>query len=173
MDSIVYIVGLVLGAILLLSVCYVYVRHQTFKLGSAGLAAFGVILVGMSVWQNISFSIDKDSISVQLEKALAAAEEARDEAATAKAEASRIRTATVQLADTFEVFKTQTALRDIGLYKGALDGRLSTATKASLVQFQKLKGLPQTKKVDERTLKALKLSPIRVLPVNGGAIPVR
>ncbi len=49
----------------------------------------------------------------------------------------------------------QTVLKEKGLYTGDLDGLAGPKTAAAVVEFQKSKGLPETGKVDPKTLAAL------------------
>lgn len=49
----------------------------------------------------------------------------------------------------------QKVLKDAGYYTGDLDGLAGPKTSAAVVEFQKAKGLPETGKVDPRTLAAL------------------
>jgi hypothetical protein len=56
-DLVVFIVGLVLGSILLLSVTYVYVKKNKFGTGGTVLALVGVVLVGLFVFARIKIVI--------------------------------------------------------------------------------------------------------------------
>lgn len=49
----------------------------------------------------------------------------------------------------------QKVLKDQGYYTGDLDGLAGPKTSAAVVEFQKAKGLPETGKVDPRTLSAM------------------
>jgi len=111
MDNIVYIVALVLGALMLLSVCYVYVKHQVLQLGGMALAGLAVILVGMSVWQSFSFSITQDGLVAQGEKAIKVAEEAKVQAAEAKAQVAEARVAMSTLTKRFDALRLASPVR--------------------------------------------------------------
>lgn len=158
-----YAVALILGGIMLLSVCYVYVRHQVLQAGGMAMSGFAVLLVGMSVWKSIDISVNEQGFSARLEQAIAAANEARAEAAQAREIGVQSREAAVALGNTLQVMQTQDALRTLGLYRGPLDGELSAATKQSLLQFQQSRNLPGTATLDERTVRALQLAPVTPL----------
>jgi peptidoglycan hydrolase-like protein with peptidoglycan-binding domain len=49
----------------------------------------------------------------------------------------------------------QRLLQTLGYYKGDLDGLAGPQTSAAVVEFQKAKGLPETGKVDPKTLSAM------------------
>ena len=54
-----------------------------------------------------------------------------------------------------QVKQAQQALKDNGLYKGKVDGKMGPQTKSALSQFQKQNGLKQTAQLDHATMKAL------------------
>lgn len=53
------------------------------------------------------------------------------------------------------VKEAQQTLKDQGLYKGKVDGKLGPQTKSALAKFQKQNGLKQTAQLDHPTMKAL------------------
>ena len=60
-DSIVnaaFVLGLILGTVLLLAAVYNFVRHQTFGVGGSLLIVSGLMLIGLSVWTSVEFSVD-------------------------------------------------------------------------------------------------------------------
>jgi len=61
-----FIVALVVGMAMLLSVCFVYVKHRTFGLGGSILSTLAVILIGMSVWKSMNFSVGSDGLKAQV-----------------------------------------------------------------------------------------------------------
>lgn len=166
-----YVVALVLGGIMLLSVCYVYVRHQVLQAGGLAMSGFAVILVGMSVWKSIDISVTGEGISAKLEQAITAAKEAKAEAGAAKAASLRSREIALALNDTVQVMKTQDSLRGLGLYRGPLDGELSPATRQSILQFQQTRNIPRTATLDERTASALRIRPIENLALIERNVP--
>ena len=54
-----------------------------------------------------------------------------------------------------DVRHAQTALRDQGLYRGAIDGIAGRQTRQAVGEFQRRQGLPQTASLDRRTLDAI------------------
>lgn len=51
-----------------------------------------------------------------------------------------------------QVKQAQTELRQMGLYKGTLDGKTGPQTRQALRQYQTQKRLPQTGELDQQTL---------------------
>lgn len=49
--------GLVVGLLMLLGVCYVYVARSAFGLGGVVLSVFGVVLMGLSIWKTVEITI--------------------------------------------------------------------------------------------------------------------
>src|SRR5215469_11397533 len=70
MENAVFIVGLVLGTLLLTSVCWTYVRAPThaFNLGGVILSTFGFLLVGLSVFQSVDISISSKGVTAKLDQ---------------------------------------------------------------------------------------------------------
>lgn len=159
-----YVVALVLGAVMLLSVCFVYVKHQILQLGGMSLSAFAVVLVGMSVWKSIDVSMDEKGFKAKLDQAIAVAAEAKQETAQVKQISQMNTEAALALKESIEAIKTQESLRSIGIYKGALDGQFGSATRKSLLEFQEMKNLPRTGTLDPKTIKELGIEPIQKFP---------
>lgn len=156
-----YIVALVLGSIMLLSVCFVYVRHQVLKLSGMGLAGFAVILVGMSVWKNIDVSVDENGFTAKLEQAIEIANQAKKETAEIKQLNQQTTEATLALKETVDTIRIQEVLRDKGLYKGALIGQLDAETVKSISTFQEQSGIPKTGTLNTKTIRKLGIQPIK------------
>ncbi len=57
MEQTVTAIGIIVGLMMIATVCIVYYKHQTFGLGGSTLALLGTILIGMSVWSNIKVSV--------------------------------------------------------------------------------------------------------------------
>lgn len=49
--------GLIVGLLMLLAVCYVYVARRDFGLGGVVLSVFGVVLVGLSIWKTVEITV--------------------------------------------------------------------------------------------------------------------
>jgi len=154
-ENLAFITALVLGAVLLGSACYVYVKNQTFGLGGSCLSGLGVVLVGMSVWQSIDVSFDGNGIKAKLAQVESVAKRAESSASQAQAETRTNGQAVTQLQSTIDVILVQEKLKEAGLYKGASDGLMGAATKATLMRFQASKGLAPTGVVDAATKRAL------------------
>lgn len=150
-----FVVAMVLGALMLVSVCFVYVKHQTFGLGGTCLSGFGVILLGMSVWKTVDVSFDEKGVRAKLEQVESVAKRADTVAEQAHSEVRRTTQALNGLQSTVEITILQEKLKAAGLYKSPADGYLGPATKAALMRAQEAKGLPPTGKLDEATKQAL------------------
>jgi hypothetical protein len=164
MNNPAYVVALVLGSIILVSVCFVYVRHQVLQFSGMGLTAFAVVLIGMSVWKNIDVSVDQNGFTAKLEQAIEIANQVKKENAELKQLNEENTQAALALKETVETIRAQEVLREKGLYRGALVGQLDSATKQSISKFQEEKGIPQTGKLDSKTIQELGIKPIKNFP---------
>lgn len=59
------VIGMIIGSIMLLSVCWVYLRHHSFGFGGTVLTCFGVILIGLSIWKTVDVSVTKEGIKAK------------------------------------------------------------------------------------------------------------
>lgn len=57
MGDAVVVAGLLLGALMVVSACWVWIRHQKFGTAGAVLCLSGVVLVGLSVYSRVSFKV--------------------------------------------------------------------------------------------------------------------
>jgi hypothetical protein len=152
-----FIVALVLGALMLASVCYMYVRHQAFGLGGTCLSGFGVVLLGMSVWKTVDVSFDEKGVRAKLEQVEVVARRAESAASQAQVETRKTSHAVGQLERTLEISLLQQKLKSAGVYSGPPDGNFGPATKAALGRLQKQHGLPATGEIDDATRRVLNL----------------
>ncbi len=53
--------------------------------------------------------------------------------------------------------KAQTKLRQLGYYRGRIDGQFGSASRAALVRFQRDSRIPRTARLDPRTIRALRI----------------
>lgn len=67
-QQVAFFVGIALGSIAVLSACVVWLRHQTFGAGGAGLSLVGVALVGLSLWTSISFSMSEGGFEARFDR---------------------------------------------------------------------------------------------------------
>lgn len=165
MESTVFVIGLALGAAMLLSVCFVFIRHQRFGVGGGFLCGFGVILVGMSVWQNIDVTVDATGFQAELQRLRSEVREARQTAETTRESTLEVAETVQSLQRNLEVRTVQEQLSKAGIYDGAVDGSLGPATKQALVQFQRQQQIEPTGEVNERTLQALRVTPTPTLRI--------
>jgi len=63
-----FAIGLVLGSVAVLSVCFVWVRRQLFGMGGGALSLVGVILVGLSVWGKVKIEASEGGVKAEFEK---------------------------------------------------------------------------------------------------------
>lgn len=68
MNELVFIVGLILGSLAMLSVCWVWVRKQVFGPGGGVLSFFGVLLAGLSLWSRASVELTPDGFRAEFER---------------------------------------------------------------------------------------------------------
>ena len=67
LENAVVLVGLIVGAAALGTACAVWYRKQEFGIGGATLSVVGVILIGLSIWSGVTFSITADGLQVELD----------------------------------------------------------------------------------------------------------
>lgn len=60
--------SIVLGALIILATLWVYVRHKTLGGPGLALALLGFLLVGGSIYKNVSVSVGKDGFEAKLEQ---------------------------------------------------------------------------------------------------------
>lgn len=53
--------------------------------------------------------------------------------------------------------RAQSRLRELGYYRGPVDGDFGRGSRAALARFQRDRGLRPTGSLDERTLRALRI----------------
>ncbi|MEO8020375.1 peptidoglycan-binding domain-containing protein [Polaromonas sp.] len=152
-----FIVALVLGALMLGCVCYVYVRHQAFGLGGACLSGFAVVLLGMSVWKTVDVAFDEKGVRAKLEQIESVAKRAESTASQAQVETRRTSQAIGKLERTVELALVQEKLKAAGVYSGPSDGYFGPASKAALARLQQQKGVPATGELDDATRRVLNL----------------
>ena len=84
MDNLVYSVAVGISSIIILSVCYVYVKNQLLQWGGVSLETIGMLLIGMPVWKTIKLSVDENGINATLDQLILNVDEAKQEALLAK-----------------------------------------------------------------------------------------
>lgn len=62
------IVGMVFGALMIGSVCVVFVKQSTLGMGGGVLSVLGVLLIGMSVWSTARFEVSPEGLKVQVDQ---------------------------------------------------------------------------------------------------------
>ncbi len=168
MDNYVYIVAILMGSAMLLSVSFVYLKHHILQLNGVAFSEFAVLLLGMPIWKNTNISFNENGFTAKVEKAVEMASQAEQNTKVAKQEAAKLRSesinavnATLALKNSFEAYRTQDALRTFGAYAGALDGQFGSKTTDSLIKFQENKGLPKSGVLDAATARELRIKPIK------------
>ena len=68
MENWTYIVGIIIGVIVLLSVVYVWITKQVVGMCGGFLSIIGVVLIGLSLWTSVEISITKEGFKTQLTK---------------------------------------------------------------------------------------------------------
>jgi hypothetical protein len=155
-SELVYRVALVLGGLMLVTVCGVFAIHQTFGLGGSVLTASGVVLVGMSIWRKIDVSVSEKGFTAKLEKVETQVQEARAQASKGIETARQATQAIGKLRHSLLVQNVQNALKQKG-YKVFADGLLGPQTRHAIKEFQAKTGLPQSGDIDSETIRALQI----------------
>ena len=113
-NELVLIVGLILGSLAILSVCWVWLRKQVFGPGGSILSFFGVLLVGLSLWSRASVELTPEGFRAEFERLqeeinqVVKKSERISEEVNAVAEANHVITREVQVvAENLAVNKTQ------------------------------------------------------------------
>lgn len=165
MDNPAFLVGMALGALMLLSVCFVYIRHQKFGIGGSFLCGFGVILVGMSVWQNINVSVDGSGFQAELRQLRAEVREAKQTAETTRESTLQVAESVQSLQRNLEIRTVQERLIKAGIYDGVADGVMGPQTKAAIQRFQRDNRIQPTGEINTETLRALEVNPTPTLEI--------
>lgn len=98
-------VGLIVGTFALLSVCWVWIRKQTFGIGGGALGGFGVFLIAMSVVAEFNVRISPDGVELEV---------IRQQVAQAAAAAAEVGQQTQVVANALDIHRTQLlALTDV------------------------------------------------------------
>jgi uncharacterized protein (UPF0335 family) len=63
-----FMAGLILGCLIIISVCWVWIRSQVLGLGGGMLSFFGVLLVGLSVWSSASVQVSPEGFYAEFER---------------------------------------------------------------------------------------------------------
>ena len=83
--------GTALGTALLLSVAWVWMRKQIFGLNGVGVSAFGVVLVGLTLWQSVQISYSAEGVELQLTRLEKQVEETQEKLEATTDELGRVR----------------------------------------------------------------------------------
>lgn len=65
--TIVFVAGLLLGALILLAVLRVYMEKKAFGVGDASFASLGVVLMGLSVFTSVSVTVSATELKAQFD----------------------------------------------------------------------------------------------------------
>jgi septal ring factor EnvC (AmiA/AmiB activator) len=66
--NMVFVTGMVLGSLIIVSVCWVWVRKQVLGAGGGALSFFGVMLVGLSVWSSARVEVTPEGFRAEFER---------------------------------------------------------------------------------------------------------
>ena len=64
----VMVVGLIIGSAAVLTACFVWLRKQVFGTGGIVLSLVGVILIGLSIWSNVSIQFAEGRFSAEFNR---------------------------------------------------------------------------------------------------------
>lgn len=105
------VVGMVFGALMIGSVCVVFVKRSSFGLGGGVLSVLGVLLIGMSVWSTARFEVSPEGLKVQVEQLQERVEAVQERADELSGEVRTTQVRAEELAG--EVEQVQTVARSI------------------------------------------------------------
>ncbi|HED39988.1 MAG TPA: hypothetical protein ENJ13_06115 [Chromatiales bacterium] len=60
LNNIALLAGIIIGALMIMSVIYTFSRHRCFGIGGFVITAFGVTLIGLTVWSKVSVSVSSE-----------------------------------------------------------------------------------------------------------------
>lgn len=67
-EQIAQLVGVIIGAIILLVTCWVFAKQKSLGLPGIGFAFFGVVLLGMSVWSTAQITVGPEGLNARFEQ---------------------------------------------------------------------------------------------------------
>jgi septal ring factor EnvC (AmiA/AmiB activator) len=69
LTQVAFLVGMVVGAVMIGSVCVAYVKRSSFGMGGSMLSVLGVLLIGMSVWSTARIEVSPEGgLKLEVEK---------------------------------------------------------------------------------------------------------
>lgn len=86
LTQVAFLVGMIFGALMIGSVCVVYVKRSTFGTGGGMLSVLGVLLIGMSVWSTARFEVSPEGLKVEVDRLQKQVEEVQERAETISGE---------------------------------------------------------------------------------------
>ncbi len=67
LEDAVIVVGLIAGSFLVFAAGFTWIRHRELGLGGSTLCLFGFVLIGLTFWSRISFSVSATGITADIE----------------------------------------------------------------------------------------------------------
>lgn len=137
------IVGMIFGALMIGSVCVVFIKRSTLGIGGGTLSVLGVLLIGMSVWSTARFEVSPEGLKIQVEQLQKRVEMVQELAESISGEVRETKVRAEELAG--EVEQVQTAARTISAELA--DVALSAQT-SNLQVFRLSEALQQRQALD-------------------------
>lgn len=98
LTQIALVVGMVFGAVMIGSVCIVFVKRSTFGMGGGTLSVLGVLLIGMSVWSTARIEVSPEGLKFQVEQLRERVEDVQERAEQISGEVQEARVQTEEVA---------------------------------------------------------------------------
>jgi hypothetical protein len=64
-QTVAFSVGMLFGAVMVITACLVYWKHRQFGLAGIVLSTLGTILIGLSIWKGMDVSINKEGLKLK------------------------------------------------------------------------------------------------------------
>ena len=89
--------GIALGALLIVSVAWVWLQKQIFGMNGAGIGLIGVVLVGLTLWSSISVSYSDEGFEFELTRLQERIDQAETELQQATEQLTAVRSTNADL----------------------------------------------------------------------------
>lgn len=184
LTQVAFVVGMVFGALMIGSVCVVFVKRSIFGTGGGILSVLGVLLIGMSVWSTARFEVSPEGLKVQVEQLREQVEGVQQKAEEISGDVQNAQARTEEVAGDVEQVRTaaqmisheladvamsaQTSNQQVLLLSEALQERQAIDPRAAREIQEPLRRAPQIDVERIRRLPETVLKPPSRPPPGGG-----
>ena len=91
--------GIALGALLIVSVAWVWLQKQIFGMNGAGIGLIGVVLVGLTLWSSVSVSYSDEGFAFELTRLQERIDQAETELQQATEQLTAVRSTNADLSE--------------------------------------------------------------------------